>query len=452
MDQPNVLLISVDSLRYNRTFSERNGTLLAPHIGSLQSGSLTLANAVANGSATRSSFPSILTSTLPLTYGGYSYLDDERPFLTRTLKREGLTTVGYHSNPHLGSEQNYDTGFDTFNDSAEGSDSVATIKDRIEHRLDPDSRIYSLLRRAWHYFTLTTETSAYAKAPTITENALDWFEDEWNEEDPFFMWLHYMDVHYPFQPPEQFLEELGIDPPPKHRVAELNGKMQEEPDELTEEDVDDLLKLYEGEIRFTDHYIGKILDELEERGILDETIVIVTADHGEAFGEHGRFGHHPYLYDELLRVPLIIHAPGYEPRTIDQQVSLLDLGPTLYDLLGVETPDAVQGRSFEPLLRGEEMEEEVAIATGKGGETLACRTSEWKCFWKVEEDEIELYNLQSDPDELEDVSTDYPDVVAEFREVMQSYLDEAEETDIDLPDIEESAEVEQRLRDLGYVE
>lgn len=385
-------------------------------------------------------------------YGGYRYLDDERPFFAQVSKNAGFETVGYHSNPHLGTEKNYDTGFDTFNDSAEGSDSVASLKDRVERRLDPDSKLYSLLRRVWHYFTLTTDNSAYAKAPTITENAIDWFEEEWDDEDPFFMWLHYMDVHYPFQPPERFLEELDIDPPSKRRVAELNGKMQEEPDELTEEDVEDLLKLYEGEIRFTDHYIGKVLDELKDRGILDETIVVVTADHGEAFGEHGRFGHHPYLYDELLRVPFVVHAPNVESRTVDQQVSLLDLGPTLYDLLDIETPGAVQGTSFAPLLRGEEVEEEVAIATGAGGGTLACRTSEWKCLWLVEEGRVELYDLQSDPDELHDVSEEHPGVVAGFQETMQSYLHDAEETDIELPDVKQDPEIQQRLRDLGYLE
>jgi len=447
----NVLVVSVDSLRYDRVANENSNVEFGFHPGSDQS-KCVFSEAIANGSATASSFPSILTSTLPLMYGGYGYLNEGRPFIAETLKEVGFNTVGFHSNPHLGAKQNYDSGFQIFNDSAEGSDSVATIKDRVERRLDPDSTIYSLLRRIWHYFTLTTDSSAYAKAPTITQNALNWFDDTWDGEEPFFMWLHYMDVHYPFQPPERFLEELDIDPLPKRRVAELNGKMQENPEELTKEDVDDLLKLYDGEIRFTDHYIGKVLNELEERDILDETIVVITADHGEAFGEHGRFGHHPYLYDELLRVPLIVHAPGLESRTVDQQVSLLDLGPTLYDLLDIETPDAVQGTSFAPLLRDEEMEEEVAIATGKSGGTLACRTSEWKCFWKVEEDKIELYDLQSDPDELEDVSTNYPDVVSEFQEVMQLYLDEAEEADIDLPDIKESAEVEQRLRDLGYVD
>lgn len=450
MTQRNVLLITVDSLRYDYAFSERNDRSLAPNLMSILSASANMTEAVTNGSSTRSSFPSILTSTFPLMYGGYDYLNNDRPFIARTLQKSGYDTIGYHSNPHLGSEQNYDTGFNIFNDSAESPDSVASLKDRVERRLDPDSKLYTLLRRVWHYFTLTTDSSAYAKAPTITKNALDWLNNERNARDPFFMWLHYMDVHYPFQPPERFLKDLDIDSLSKRRVAELNGKMQEDPDELTEENIDDLLKLYEGEIRFTDHYIGKVLDDLKQRDLLDETIVVITADHGEAFGEHDRFGHHHYLYDELIRVPLIIHAPKISRRSINQQVSLVDLGPTLYDLLNIEILGEVQGTSFAPLLRGEEMEEEVSIATAARGGTLACRTSEWKCFWLVEEGRVELYDLQSDPNELNDVSEEHPSIVSDFQKRMRSYLEEAEATDIELPQVEMNDEVEQRLRDLGY--
>lgn len=447
----NVLLITIDSLRADHLDSQ-GGQQIAPNITPTEDEGAYFSQAIANGPNTPSSFPSILTGTLPLMYGGYHYLDDDRPFLAKKFEAEGYTTVGYHSNPHLGENRNYDAGFSTFNDSAEGFAVIARFKDSIEQRLDPDSTVYSLLRRMWHYFTLTTDSSAYAKAPTITENALNWFDETWDSESPFFMWLHYMDVHYPFAPPSQFFEELGYDSLSKSRIAELNGKMQEEPDKLTDEDVNDLLKLYDGEIRFTDHYIGELLNNLEQWGILDETIVIITADHGEAFGEHERFGHHPYLYDELLRVPLIVYAPGYESCSIDQQVSLLDISPSLYDMLGMDTPEAVQGRSFEPLLRGEEIDEEIAIATGMDGQTLACRNSNWKCFWKVRENDVELYDLSSDPNELDDVSADNPTIVEELQGVMEDYLDEAEQMDIEFPEIEESAEVQQRLRDLGYVD
>jgi arylsulfatase A-like enzyme len=447
----NVLLITIDSLRADHV-GLQDGQNIAPNITPSEDQGTYFSQAIANGPNTPSSFPSILTGTLPLMYGGYHYLDNDRSFLAKKFESEGYTTVGYHSNPHLGENRNYDAGFSTFNDSAEGSDIIARFKDSIEQRLDSDSTVYSLLRRMWHYFTLTTDSSAYARAPTITENALNWFDEACDTESPFFMWLHYMDVHYPFTPPDHFFEELGYSQLSKSRIAELNGKMQESPGSLTDEDVDDLLKLYDGEIRFTDHYIGELLDYLEQQDILDETIVIITADHGEAFGEHGRFGHHPYLYDELLQVPMIVYAPMYESRVIDQQVSLLDLGPSLCDMLEIDIPEAMQGASFEPLLRGEDIDEEVAIATGMDGQTLACRTSGWKCFWKVKEEKVELYDLRSDPNELDDVSTDNPTMLEELQGVMENYLDEAEQMDIELPEMKESPEVRQRLRELGYVD
>jgi arylsulfatase A-like enzyme len=445
----NVLLITIDSLRadYQELINIEVDPLAI--MNECLDETVEFSQAIANGPNTPSSFPTILTSTHPMMYGGYRYLDERRPFVAETFRKAGYDTVAYHSNPHLGKDHNYQTGFKIFNDSAEGSDTVAGLKNRVEDRLDPDSRLYSMLRRLWHWFTMSTGTAAYAKAETITENALRWFETE-HDGDPFFMWLHYMDVHYPFQPPDEAMDDIGFDQLSTRRVAELNGKMQEDADSLTEADVADLLKLYVGEIKAIDQQIDRLFDLLEVKNLLSETVVIVTADHGEAFGEHGRFGHHPYLYDELLRVPLIVHAPGLESRTIDQQVSLLDIGPTLYDLLDIETPDAVQGISLTPLLYGKKLNQEVAIATGNGGGTLACRTSGWKCFWQVEENEVELYDLQEDPDELNDVSIDHPDIVTEFREQMETYLEAAEGTDIDLPDIETNTEVEQRLRDLGY--
>lgn len=441
MTAPNVLLITIDSLRHDY------GSLL----DAASAEAATFGQAVACAPSTPSSFPAILTSTYPLMYGGQLYLSDDRPFVARTLQEAGYETVGFHSNPHLGANRNYDAGFETFNDTAEGSDALATLKDGVEQRLDPDSTVYSLLRRLWHRFSIATDNSAYAKAGTITDNALGWL-DRRSGEGPFFMWLHYMDVHYPFTPPNRFRREVGAGSFSDAKIAELNRKMQEEPEQLSEADVEDLLALYRGEIRYTDHHIGRLLDELARQGELDETATFVTADHGEAFGEHGRFGHHPYLYDELLRVPLFVRGPGIEPRKIDQQVSLLDLGPTIYDLVGVETPEAAQGESFEPLLRGGSTEERTALCTGRHGDMLACRTSAWKCFWRVADAAVELYDLTEDPEETVDVSDDHPDVVAGFREQMEAYLADAESSDVSLPEIDDSSEVQQRLRDLGYVD
>lgn len=457
MESKNVLLITIDSLRQDFVGASRNGKAVSPRIDGLASNGAVFSEAVANGSNTPSSFPSILTSTYPLMFGGYRYLDGVRPFVAETVRNAGFETVAYHSNPHLGPDMNYHQGFDRFNDrgsSDEESDIglLNSAKNTVEQRIDPDSRLYGILRRAWHLLSLTTNSSAYADATEISDSAIEWI-DERDPDQPFFTWLHYMDVHYPFTPPEEHLDALDVERPSNRQIAKLNGRMQENPAKLTEDDREQLLDLYRAEIHYTDAQIGRVLDRLADANELENTIVIVTGDHGEAFGEHGRYGHHPYLYDELLRVPLILNGPGLDAGTVvDDQVSLIDIGPTLYDLTGVETPEAVQGESLVPLIDGEESDERVALCTALGGDTLAAKTTEWKCFWRVRDGEVELYDLEEDPEETNDVSAQRPEVVERFKGELESYLEAAEATDIDLPDPTVTNETKGRLRDLGYVE
>lgn len=451
MDASHAVLITIDSLRYDRVAGPEGATR-APRLSSLAADGAEFTQAVANGPNTPSSFPTILTGTYPLMYGGYRYLDESRPFLASTLHDDGYRTVGYHSNPHLGPEKNYNNGFDRFNDGAEDADNSNSLKNFVDRNVPSDSVLYSFLRRVWHLVTATTDTSAYAKAPTISNRAIDWIEGDWNGSDEFFIWLHYMDVHYPFMPADEHLEAVGGEPLSNRRVADLNGKMQEDPEALSSDDVADLEMLYDGEIHFTDHHIGRVLDSLDERGALDDTLVIVTADHGEGFGEHGQFGHHPDLYDELLRVPLMVDGPNIPDTTVDEQVSLVDIPSTIYESLSVDRPDNDQGRPLQSLLTGEEDEERVALVTSRGGDHLACRTLDWKCFWRVDVDTIELYDLQEDPEETVDVSADHPAVVDRFETLMREHLDDSETTDVKVPDVEEDEAVKQRLRDLGYTE
>lgn len=460
----NVLMVTIDSLRYDRALESERATDPAPTLSSLAGSGHSFAEAYANGPNTPSSFPTILTGTYPMFYGGYRYLDERRPFLSETLRDRGMTTVGYHSNPHLGPEKNYNQGFDVFNDGAESDDDAMTIKNVVDEYVPADSWLYSVLRRGWHYLTMTTDTAAYAPATEITDRAVDWLETDWDGQTPYFMWLHYMDVHYPFTPPDRFLEEVAVDPLSTRRTADLNGRMQEDPDSLTSEDRADLLDLYDGEIRYMDHNLARLLERLEACGAREETAVVVTADHGEAFGEHGRYGHHPYNYDELIHVPLVVDVPGRDGRRIDEQVSLIDLPPTLYDLVGVEVPEGVRGRSLVGLMNdetsvededgedGAEADDSVVICTSRGGDMLTTRTPRWKLLWDREVDDVELYDLESDPGESRNVSEENPAVVERFRGLLEDHVAEARETDTDLPDVEESDEVKQRLEDLGYVD
>jgi arylsulfatase A-like enzyme len=448
----NILIVTIDSLRYDRSFGSKEATGCAPTLSALAASGYNFTEAFANGPNTPSSFPTILTGTYPLMYGGYRSLDEQRPFLSELLKNAGMQTVGYHSNPHLGPEKNYNHGFDTFNNGAEENHDAHTIKNFVDNHISSDSQLYRLLRRVWHYFNMATGTSAYTPATEITDRAINWFETEWDGESPYFMWLHYMDVHYPFTPPDQFLNEIGVEPSSTRRIADLNGRMQEDPESLTEQDRAELLNLYDGEIRYMDHSLERLLSKLESRGARENTAIVVTADHGEAFGEHGRYGHHPHNYEELVHVPLVIDVPGSGGHEVNQQVSLIDIPPTLCDLCGLKTPEAVQGKSLLPLMYGKERGDDVVICTASGGDMLASRTPEWKCLWDRKDNNVELYHLPNDPCEQHDVSSDNLQVVERFKNLLKDHAAEAYTTDTELPEVEETGEVKQRLEDLGYVD
>lgn len=443
MPAENVVLITIDSLRAD-TFANA-GDDVSPRLNALANERVEFSQAVSNGPNTPSSFPSILTGTHPLMYGGQHYLDRQRPFLSSTLAEAGFTTAGYHSNPHLGTDVNYNNGFDVFNDGGEERDNTNTIINFVDDRVDSDSLLYSVLRRGWHLIGSTTGVSAYDRAESITDDALRWLAS-W-DGNRFFLWVHYMDVHYPFQPPKRFMRKTGQEPLSARRVAHLNDAMHENPEKLSQSDTEDLRALYRAELRYVDHNIGRILDALSERGVRDETMVVVTSDHGEAFGEHDRWGHHSFMYDELLRVPLIVDDPDHEPDKIDEQVSLIDLFPTICDSCGVKTPDEVQGRNLF-----DRKDEPVALGTSQRGRRLACRTPEWKCLWHVKGGKTELYDLRADPGETTDVSGDHPDVVERLRGKMESYREEAAATDTELPEVQESREVRERLKQLGYID
>lgn len=441
MSSKNVILITVDSLRAD-TFSKMQDGRLT-HLSKLADRGTEFTQAVSNGPNTPSSFPSILTGTHALMYGGYEYLNDRRPFLSTTLRDAGFTTVGYHSNPHLGPNRNYNQGFDVFNDGDEDREDANTLINFVDNNLDSDSWLYSFLRRGWHLLGSTTGMSAYERAESLTDNALMWL-DKW-DGDRFFLWLHYMDVHYPFQPPTQFLEETGHKGMSSRRVASLNDKMHENPSALSPPDVEDLQALYRGELKYVDHNVGRLLEALDTSSIRDDTMIIFTSDHGESFGEHNRWGHHSLMYEELMQVPLIVDDTSQRPKKVDKQVSLIDLFPTICDSTNVTKPNQLQGENlFTP--------DHEQISIGTSTPWIACREPSWKCLWNTEHDTVKLYNLKEDPHEHTDVSDEYPNVLVRLKREMKDYREAARQTDTELPNVKESEEVKQRLEDLGYAE
>jgi arylsulfatase A-like enzyme len=397
-------------------------------------------------------------------YGGCSQLSPERPILARTLSDAGYRTSAFTSNPHLFERFGYEVGFEEFNEyrrteggSEAGDDPwLERVRLAVQPHLDTDSRLHGLLRRVYYFLMTATNERPYAPADEMNEQFLDWLDGR-TGEDPFFTWLHYMDAHYPFYQDEETLAAVGADPIPGRRQRRLNRLMNEEPAELSERDVADLVALYDAETRFADEQIGALLDALDARGVLEDTLVLVTSDHGEALGEHGAFGHYRALYEELLRVPLLARVPTGADATVEEQVGLVDLAPTILDYAGVEPEGApFSGTSLRARVEdGEPLDREERLVAGHG-DPLGVRTPRWKYVWWDREGDTptdaELFDLDADPEESVDVSGEHPEVVAEFDAYLADHVALAEETAVEDRSGEAAVdeEIAEQLEALGY--
>src|SRR5262249_33379217 len=171
--------------------------------------------------------------------------------------------------------------------------------------------------------------------------------------------------------------------------------------------MDEEIDRYRNALHYADAALGQLLDGLRERGLLDDTLVVVCGDHGEAFGQHpGNYGHVMFLYEENVRVPLLFAAPGLTDRPVraGRVASLADLSPTALDLLGLPVPDEYQGRS---LLDGRSRM--ALFCTDYSLGFVGLRDGRWKCIHELESGRTRLFDLASDPEEKDDVAADHPD-------------------------------------------
>jgi len=194
-----------------------------------------------------------------------------------------------------------------------------------------------------------------------------------------------------------------------------------------------------------------LLEQLSNR---ENTAIFIFADHGEEFGEHGRYFHSSHLYDELVHVPFLAKIPSYtSPVNIQSQVRMIDLAPTIYELAGVAAPEYLAGKSLLPLVAGTETESRLAISEEHSGEHYALRTDQWKYIFNAKNGVAELYNLENDPGESLNCLADHPQVSAEFQHTLDTHRQTSQvganfngEPQSDDPQMIE------RLRALGYVE
>lgn len=434
MSLENVILITIDSLRadYRRVD--------APVLSELADEGTAFQRAFATGPGTTASFPGILTGTRPLSHDGLGRMSDDRPFLARELSERGLTTGGFHSNPFLSSTFDYDTGFDTFRDYQDSLTNIGTrlFPQGIEKSALPDM-VTGAIKFALRW--KSGQVRPYESAEVITDDAVDWLGET---SGPFFEWVHYMDVHHPCSPPEEYLSEVGESDVSAGKVADLYSTAIESPDGITEAQQELLVNTYRASLRYVDGQFRRLVEALERQGRCKETLVIVTSDHGQVFGEWGAYGKPYRLTDDLIRVPLVLsNAPSVVYDEIDDLVSLVDIPPLIHDALGFDIPNEYHGvcpgrdDSREWVFAEHQVADEVLVGV---------RSSEQKYVVDGIADVERTYDVNDG----EEQATIVDDVSADLRDLV---LQRLEDVDVERPRYvaEVDTATKQRLDDLGYL-
>lgn len=433
----NVVLVTIDSLRADHVYGDAADT---PSMDDLSADSTTYYNAFAQGPYTTFSMPSLFTSRYPSGLGYVEFSDatagvhvDGAPTIAEMLQEVGYETAGFHSNPLLSNLFGFGDGFETFD---------ARLPFAETDRLSGRAKILAdKLRRL-------VRVHPYLSAEKLNQRALDWLASR-DRGRPFFLWLHYMDVHGPYQPRtgNRYLQ--------KFRAERRWRRAVHSPDDVTEGETERLRRDYAAEVEYTDRAVGTLLDGLEREDVSDETVVAVTADHGEQFGEHGTFSHPHQLYDELLHVPLVVDVPGEPSSSVEMPVELLGLAPTICKIVGVDVPESMEGA---PLPTKEEDGDDTARVIAEADlipSYHGCvRTDRWKYVRDESDNAARLYDLDADPAEQGPVD-DRPAVEDRLGGILDEHVSDRQGAGAD-DDIQQipidDAEVERRLEDLGYLE
>lgn len=450
----NVLLITIDCLRpdHMRIYGYERPT--TPHLDDLASESVRFTQAISQGPCTRVSFASMFSSTYPAMFGGFFRLSPQRTVLAEILREAGYYTVAFGSNPYLSPVYGYDKGFEIFDDSL-----VPWVQ----------SHPHRLLKYLNRFFIVARRLLPYLPASALTAKVVR-FLHRHPAARPWFLWLHYMDVHAPYRPPRRHAARFRSAKRPELSDRALWEKALSQPGEISENERQHLIDLYDAEVNFADEQIGRLLMHLRRLGWLDSTLIIVTADHGEAFGEHSQFSHRFELYDELLRVPLIMRLPARLPpaQVVTAPVRLLDLVPTILDLLDLDGGPSTgpfdrlrtslrtgpfEGASLLPLVEGREKTPRITISETQPETGLyAIRQDGWKLILNVHTGAVELYDLRQDPRETINCANAAPWIASKLEAQLRSHLRRIEASPSSQAEIEVDHLSIDRLRTLGYAE
>jgi len=453
MTSPNIILLTVDTLRTDRIGCYGADNQLTPSIDHLAEQGIRFQWAVTGGSWTQAAFPPILTSTYASMYGGcLGPLAETRPSPVEVLAENGYRTAAFTTSPLLGRRYGYQRGFQTFRE---------LHPDESEPVLRRVKGGQKLLRSPlFHRFAASfgqelRPARLYVSGEVVNNSVLDWLADV---EDPFFVWVHYMDVHWPYHREDSLNGPASIAQIWRD-LGHMHGANWDRLP-ISDEQRAHYLQLYCAAVQFVDQQVGELLERLDQMNRLENTVVLLVSDHGEEFLERRHWGHfETNLHDEILRVPLIVSGVNVPAgMVVEQLVSTFDIMPTILDLCECPSPAGLEGQSMLPLWLPERDAYDRELAIGEmwrdHRHIVAVRTAEHKFIWdSFFPDEPKLYDLRADPHELADLSRSEPQLARHFQAVVDGHLQRVAEQKMEaVQEPEADPELLRRLRDLGYVE
>src|SRR6266851_10464338 len=394
---PNVVVITIDTLRADHLGCYGDQQIRTPNIDSLAADSVRFERAYTPVPVTLPAHTVLFTGTYPLLSGIHDFsankLSPAQPTLASVLKEQGYTTGAVIGSAVLDSRFGLNRGFDFYYDHFDFNRLQESNLDEMER-----------------------------PGNVVADTSLDWLAK--NNQNKFFLWMHLYDPHFPYRPPAPYSDQYKDRP-------------------------------YDGEIAFADSQVGRLIRFLKDKGLYQNTIIVLTGDHGESLGEHGEKTHGFFIYNATLHVPVIIHLPGaVAAKTVSGLVSLTDLMPTVLQELKIEVPAQVQGRSLLPLLTGKK-EDSMSVYAETFLPRLhfnwsELRSVETEKYQFIEAPKPELYDLAADPGETRNLYADKKavggELQARLRALVRQYSADqelAEKTGLD-PALME------RLKSLGY--
>ncbi|HEV7486058.1 MAG TPA: sulfatase-like hydrolase/transferase [Thermoanaerobaculia bacterium] len=398
--RPNVLVITIDTLRVDHLGCYGYPFARTPAIDKLASESVRFTNAISAAPITMPAHSSIFTGLFPVAHGvrdnGAYALGENAVTLAERLRDAGYTTHAFVSALVLNRRYNLNQGFETYDDDLWAED---------------DPKLFMIRER---------------QAPKTADRFLQWFGD-WDKTrtKPFFTWIHFFDPHQPYRP------------------SAIDAALSVSP--------------YDAEIAGVDRQIGRIVETLRARGVLDNTLLILTADHGESLGEHGEQTHAIFVYDATVHVPLLIrYKPSLAPRVYEGSTRSVDIVPTILGILGLSGGESTDGHDLGAAIRGKEAapvlpqySESLLSEVGFGMAPLfAIRGDGYKY---IRAPRPELYDLRNDPHELHDLHASLPRVAANLDAQLTQLMKDSSSHSVKAAASPMTRETEESLQALGYL-